>query len=325
VTLRHPDAAARITLLESPSNAVEVRRGSGPLVVSMPHAGTGLPSGIAARLAPGAMSLPDTDWGIPDLYSFVGSAPFPQDSPANSSSILSDATVVRSLASRFLIDPNRDPSGGSLYPGRVTTELVPTTTFDGAPVWRDGEAPTQAEIHQRRRTWFDRYHEALQVAIERTRSRHGYAVLWDAHSIRSRVPRLFDGRLPDLNLGTNGGASCHPEVASAAVTAMASQNRWTTVVNGRFTGGWITRYYGRPESGVHALQMEIALGAYAEEAPPWSLVEDRAEPLRATLARIMIATVEAAARVRVGDTPGARPAPSGPLADRPSSRRGTRR
>ena len=138
------------------------------------------------------------------------------------------------------------------------------------------------------------FHTALANEIERVKAEHGYCVLWDCHSIKSVIPRLFEGTLPTLNLGTNSGQSCASSVEAAAVTAMAGQPL-TQIANGRFKGGWITRHYGRPASQVHALQMEIALSAYlADEAPPWTFDAARAAMMAAPLMTVlppMMATV----------------------------------
>ena len=249
-------------------NPVEVTPRHGPLVLSMPHGGTHVPDAIRARLTPVGQELPDTDWHIDRLYDFAGDL---------------DATVVRARASRYVIDVNRDPEDRSLYPGQATTGLCPTTTFDGEPLYAPGDEPDAAGIEARRRDWYAPYHDALAAELERVRGRHGIALLYDCHSIRSRVPRLFDGELPVLNIGTNHGASCAPEIQAAVVSVCAGQDAFGHVVNGRFRGGWITRHYGRPDAGVHALQMELAQRAYMDEQPPWTFDEGRAQALRPVL------------------------------------------
>ncbi|MDP3320320.1 MAG: N-formylglutamate deformylase, partial [Bosea sp. (in: a-proteobacteria)] len=203
-------------------------------------------------------------------------------------------TIVEAKLSRYVIDLNRDPSGVSLYPGQATTELVPTTTFDGASIWIT--PPDAAEIERRRIAYFQPYHDALAAEIDRVKAAHGYAVLWDCHSIKSVIPRLFPSTLPTLNLGTNSGQSCAAAVEAAAAAAMAAQPL-THVVNGRFKGGWITRHYGRPDAHVHALQMEKALSAYlATEAAPWSFDAATAAPLQSALSAIIAAALDAAAQ-----------------------------
>ncbi len=196
--------------------------------------------------------------------------------------------------SRTVIDVNRDPGGASLYPGQATTELCPTTTFDGEPLYRGGQEPAEDEIAERRRTWFAPYHQALAAEIGRLRAEHGTVVLYEAHSIRSVVPRLFDGPLAHFNIGTNGGASCDADLTSA-VEAACDASGFSRVTNGRFKGGYTTRHYGQPETGVQALQMELACRGYMDDpatAPtpttwPAPYEEARAAPLRAALTQVI--------------------------------------
>ncbi len=259
---------------------VSVARGASPLVLSMPHPGTGLPDEVAAALNARGRQVEDTDWHMRQLYGFTERF---------------QPTIVEAGLSRYVIDLNRDPSGVSLYPGQATTELVPGTTFDGAPIWET--APDEAEIERRRKAYFQPYHAALATEIEHARSQHGFCLLWDCHSIKSVIPRLFPGTLPTLNLGTNSGTSAAPSVEDAAVAAMAG-TPFTQISNGRFKGGWITRHYGRPNSHVHALQMEIALSAYlAEEAPPWTFDAAKAASLQAALSTIIEAALGAASKL----------------------------
>jgi N-formylglutamate deformylase len=256
---------------------VSVTRGSSPFILSMPHPGTGVPPEVAAQLNERGQLVEDTDWHMRQLYSFAASF---------------EPTIVEAQLSRFVIDLNRDPAGISLYPGQATTELVPTTTFDGAPIWQ--ATPDAAEIERRKAAYFQPYHTALTNEIARVKAEHGYCVLWDCHSIKSVIPRLFPGTLPTLNLGTNSGESCADSVEAAAVTAMAGQPV-TQIANGRFKGGWITRRYGRPFERVHALQMEIALSAYlADEAAPWTFDTTKAAALQTALSAIIAAALDAA-------------------------------
>lgn len=260
------------------TETVTVTRGTSPLILSMPHPGTEIPPEVAAALTERGRLVEDTDWHMRQVYAFADRF---------------QPTIVEARLSRFVIDVNRDPSGVSLYPGQATTELVPTTTFDGTPIWTT--APDAAEIERRRASYFQPYHDALATEIARVKATHGFCLLWDCHSIKSQIPRLFEGTLPTLNLGTNSGMSCAPEVEAAAITAMAGQP-FTQVVNGRFKGGWITRHYGRPFEHVHALQMEKALSAYlvAEEAP-WRFDATKAAGLQAALSAIIEAALDAAA------------------------------
>lgn len=265
------------------TDIVTVTRGPSPLILSMPHPGTGLPPEVHAALNETGRAVPDTDWHMRQLYAFAERF---------------QPTIVEAGLSRYVIDLNRDPSGVSLYPGQATTELVPTTTFDGEAIWTT--PPDEAEIARRREVYFQPYHDALAAEIARAKNAHGWCLLWDCHSIKSVIPRLFPNMLPTLNLGTNSGQSCAPAVETAAAAAMAG-HELTQIVNGRFKGGWITRHYGRPQDGVHAIQMEIALSAYlAEEAPPWHFDAARARPLQAALESIIDAALSAAMVESVG-------------------------
>lgn len=263
------------------SDFLTLRRGGGPLILSLPHTGTTMPPEVAAGLADADLALKDTDWWIDRLYAPLAEA--------------LDATTVHTALSRTAIDVNRDPSGRSLYPGQATTGLAPLETFDGEPLYRPDAEPDEAEIARRRSRWFDPYHTALAAELARLRREHGLVLLYDCHSIRSRVPRLFPGELPVFNIGSNDGRSCAPEIAEAAA-AICGRSGMSTVVDGRFKGGWITRHYGRPEHGVHALQMELACRAYMDEAPP-RFDEARAERLRGVLSDMLDAMLSALARL----------------------------
>ena len=255
-------------------NLYELHAGDSPLLIDVPHAGTFLPPDIAARLAPAARTVPDTDWHVDKLYAFARAA---------------GATLMTATHSRIVADLNRDPSGAALYPGADNTELCPMLTFANEPIYRDGAAPDSAEIAARRARYFDPYHAVLHDAIARIRAAHGHVILLDGHSIRAEVPRFFAGRLPDLNLGTADGASCAREVQAIAarVLAAAATEGFTHVVNGRFKGGYVTRHYGRPVAAVHALQLEMAQCCYMDEAPPYRWDPARAAPLGAVLARLV--------------------------------------
>jgi formiminoglutamase len=227
---------------------LHVTHGEAPLLVSIPHTGLDL-AGFEPRFVSPWLARKDADWWIEQLYDFANRL---------------GATILRTTISRSIIDVNRDPSGVSLYPGMATTELCPTTTFDGEKLYRDGEAPSAEEIVQRRRAYFDPYHAALRREIDRLRQRFHRIALYDCHSIRSAIPRLFDGELPVFNLGTNSGASADAALIGAVVEILAESGQ-SFVVDGRFKGGSITRSFGRPDEGVHALQMELACRAYMRE------------------------------------------------------------
>jgi N-formylglutamate deformylase len=214
--------------------------GDGPLIFSVPHAGTDLPPGIAAQLTPHAKTLPDTDWHVEALYDFAPTL---------------NATVIRANVSRYVIDLNRPPQDESLYPGQATTGLCPPIEFDGTPIYQNGKEVPVDEVARRRDVYWQPYQNRLAAEIARVKAKHGYALLFDCHSIASRVPRLFPGTLPDLNLGTVNGASCAGGLQTAIASVM-QKSGFTHIVNGRFIGGHITRHYGKPPLNVHAVQME---------------------------------------------------------------------
>jgi N-formylglutamate deformylase len=262
---------------------LSVQRGSAPLVVTMPHTGTDLAADMEAGLESPWLARKDADWWIHRLYGFAADL---------------GATVIRTAVSRTVIDVNRDPSGASLYPGQATTELCPTTTFDGELLYRAGYAPDAAEIAKRRRIYFEPYHRALTTELARLRAQHAVLVLYDCHSIRSRIPRLFAGSLPNFNIGTNSGASCSPAL-TASVAALCAETAFERVTNGRFKGGYTTRHHGRPSDGVHAMQMELACRGYMREPDQvdpgnWPTPYDEvfAEPMRVVLERILTACIE---------------------------------
>ena len=267
-----------------------VRQGSAPLLLCMPHAGTTIPAEMEARLVSPWLARKDTDWWIDRLYEFA---------------FRLGASVVRMDVSRTVIDCNRDPSGASLYPGQATTELCPTTTFDGELLYRIGGAPQEAEIAARRNAWFDPYHRAIEQEIARLRALHPAIVLYDCHSIRSRIRRLFTGTLPNFNIGTFAGASCAPEL-TARIEQLCDREPFSRVTNGRFKGGYTTRHYGRPQRGVHAVQMELACRGYLREPQgevdvsnwpcPWD--EATAAPMRALLEQVLSACLTFAAAAR---------------------------
>lgn len=241
-----------------------------PLLVSIPHAGTYVPEAIRARMTEPARALPDTDWHVDRLYDFVQEL---------------GAACLIATHSRYVIDLNRPPDNTALYAGS-TTGLVPETLFDGSPVYLPGQAPDAAEQAERLIRYHQPYHERLALELAEHRARFGYALLFDAHSIRSEVPRLFDGRLPDLNLGSNDGRSAAPDLQQRAFDVCAASD-YSAVLNGRFKGGYITRHYGDPTAGVHALQLELAQATYMDEAQPYRLLEARAERLRGLLRELL--------------------------------------
>ncbi|MGQ0836464.1 MAG: N-formylglutamate deformylase [Gammaproteobacteria bacterium] len=270
------------------STWLTVRRGNAPLILSIPHSGTKLLPEIESRLSSSWLARKDADWWVDQLYDFAAGL---------------DATVVHTALSRTVIDVNRDPSGRSLYPGQATTELCPTTTFDGEPLYGEGQAPTAAEIADRRSRYFDPYHRALELEIARLQPMHPALVIYEAHSIRSKVPRLFDRVLPNFNIGTNAGRSCS-EKLTAQVESVCAGKPFSSVTNGRFKGGYTTRHYGQPGTKLHAIQMELACRGYLREPEtsctpanwPVPYDADYAAPMRGVLAEILETCVEFATR-----------------------------
>ncbi|MEJ7747160.1 MAG: N-formylglutamate deformylase [Luteimonas sp.] len=227
-----------------------IHRGTIPLLVSVPHDGTEVPEAIAARLTDSARRVPDTDWHIARLYAFARDL---------------GASMIVPRYSRYVVDLNRSEDDVSLYPGQNTTGLCPIVQFNGEPVYREGQQPTPEDIAQRIERYWRPYHQALRDELARIRSEHGRVMLWEGHSIKGELPFLFEGRLPDLNLGTANGASCSPGLQSRLEAMLATQDRYSYIVNGRFKGGYITRSYGDPAQGIDAVQLEISQRIYMDE------------------------------------------------------------
>ena len=240
-----------------------LHRGTAPLLVSLPHDGTQVPDDIAARLTDGARSVPDTDWHVARLYAFAREL---------------GASVLVPMHSRYVVDLNRSEDDVSLYPGQNTTGLCPVVQFTGEPVYRDGEAPEEAEVRLRVERYWRPYHDALRGELDRLHAVHGRAVLWEGHSIKGELPFLFEGRLPDLNLGTANGASCSPQLQSRLEGVLAAQDEYDFIANGRFKGGYITRHYGNPANGIDAVQLEISQRIYMDEE---TFAYDEAKAVRA--------------------------------------------
>lgn len=242
-----------------------------PLLISVPHDGCHVPPDFQERMTPAGLAIPDTDWHVAELYDFARSM---------------GASMLVANYSRYVVDLNRSATDDVLYPGQLVTGLCPEQTFAGEDIYLHGGV-TNDERAARVKQYWRPYHEQLELILHAMRARHGYALLWDAHSIPSVVPRLFDGELPELNIGTNGGGSCS-EALEVAVVAAAKQGPYATVVNERFKGGYITRHYGRPREQVHALQLEIAQRTYMDE-PTRVFDAGKAAPLRETLRRMLAA------------------------------------
>ncbi|MFD2204665.1 N-formylglutamate deformylase [Kiloniella antarctica] len=260
------------TSLPTDMPPVTITTGNSPVVLGMPHTGTWLPMGIFEKLNKNGQKLADTDWHIDQLYD----------------GLLPDATIVKANFHRYAIDANRDPSGISLYPGQNTTSLCPLIDFDNAPIYLEGCEPNDVEIEQRRLTFHAPYHAALKAELERVRKIHGIAILYDCHSIRSHISFLFEGKLPDFSIGTNNGETCAASIEKAVENVCLTAEGYSTVLNGRFKGGWTTRHYGQPETGIHAIQMELTQSAYlATEELPFSYDPERADQLRNHLKNLL--------------------------------------
>ena len=251
---------------------VEVIGGDSPLILAMPHTGLFVPDKIFERLNENGKSLADTDWHIDKLYD----------------GLMPGAGLVRALFHRYVIDANRAPDNESLYPGQNTTALCPLSDFDGAAIYLAGKGPGKDEIEQRKVKFHQPYHEALRQEIERVRARFGVAVLYDCHSIRSQIPFLFENTLPDFNIGTNNGTTCTKQMETKVAEICAKTINYTSVLNGRFKGGWTTRNYGQPDKAIHAIQMELAQSTHLVcEKSPFTYSPQKAAPLREHLKSIL--------------------------------------
>lgn len=262
---------------KSPSKVVTLTCGTVPLLVSMPHVGTHIPQALQAQYAPQALAVEDTDWHLHRLYNFLGEM---------------GASVLVPQTSRYVIDLNRPPDDAPMYPGASNTELCPTRFFTGEPLYQPGCAPDEDERSRRRDTYWKPYHAALAGELARLKAVHGYALLWDAHSIRSQIPWLFEGRLPDLNIGTASGASTDVRITDAVMQACAAHPQVSAVANGRFKGGYITRHYGQPANHVHAVQLEMCQSLYMQETPPYAYDEAVAARVQPILHQMVARALE---------------------------------
>lgn len=263
------------------ASVFSLHEGTLPLLISMPHVGTQIPDDLAATMTDVARHVDDCDWHLERLYAFAARR---------------GAWILAPYNARYVIDLNRPPDDANLYPGQDTTGLVPVDTFDKTPLYAPGGAPTAAEIARRRERYWQPYHDALATTLAALQARHGTVLLWEAHSIRSHVPRFFEGRLPDFNFGTAGGASAAPGLAEALADCAVSDGGFTAVANGRFKGGYITRRYGEPANGIHAVQLELSQCTYMEETRPYAYdaaQAGRVEPVLDRLLTLALAHVRA--------------------------------
>ena len=257
------------------SHVFSLTHGTTPLLLSLPHCGQALPDWLIPRLTPLAQRVLDTDWYMPELYAFATSL---------------GASVLQPNFSRYVVDLNRPPDNVPMYPGQNNTELCPTRNFRGEALYINEQAPSNAEVQQRVAKYWQPYHQALQAELDRIKSIHGYALLWDGHSILNTLPWLFDGTLPDLNIGTVNATSCDPTLRNALSGVLQKETRFTSVIDGRFKGGYITRHYGNPDLGVHAVQMEMCFSAYmpcnADYEQNYHFDATYAAPVQATLCKL---------------------------------------
>lgn len=257
----------------SETSIFTLTRGKSPVLIALPHNGTLLAPGMEARMSATGLARPDTDWHMERVYGFAPEL---------------GMGVIAARYSRYVIDLNRGPDDATLYPGRPKTGLVPEFSFDGEALYHPGAVPDEKEVAARLETYWRPYHAALEAELERLRELWGFAVLWDGHSIRSHVPRLFEGQLPDLNLGTSDGVSCDSRLTAELGKLLAGQTGLTTIVNGRFKGGYTTRHYGQPSRNIHAIQMEMAQSTYmTQEKAPWAIDETRLAQAQGVLVMLM--------------------------------------
>ncbi len=264
------------------TNAVySLQQGTAPLLVSMPHIGTDIPADLRAYYVPRALQVEDTDWHLARLYNFLGEL---------------GASVLMPTTSRYVIDLNRPPDDAPMYPGASNTELCPTRFFTGEPLYLTGQEPDATERARRREVYWQPYHAALASELERLKDQHGYVLLWDAHSIRSEIPWLFDGRLPDLNIGTASGASADEALTASVEQACGAYPQFSTAVNGRFKGGYITRHYGQPHQHIHAIQLEMCQSLYMQEVAPFAYDAVRAERIQPLLSKMVSGALKTCVR-----------------------------
>ena len=250
-----------------------LQRGNTPLLISFPHVGTLIPADQQARYTDRALQVEDTDWFLDRLYAFAAEL---------------GATLIVPRHSRYLIDLNRDSDNRPMYPGQNNTELCPTRHFTGEAIYRDGQAPDEAEVRRRVAVYWQPYHDAMSAELARIKAQYGHAVLFDAHSIKSELPWLFDGTLPHMNIGTVQGASCDAALGRAVAHVFEAQADYSHVVNGRFKGGHITRHFGQPAHRIHAVQLEMCWRAYMDETPPYVWHEARAAAVTPLLRQLVL-------------------------------------
>ncbi len=253
-------------------NIFEFHQGSLPLLISIPHAGTFVPEAIAQRFTLAGSHLADTDWHVDKLYDFARE---------------SGASILKANYSRYVVDLNRSPDSAALYVGNPTSPVCPTHTFDDEPIYTPGHEVTATEVQARVDQYWQPYHQQLAATLTAMRERHGFALLWDAHSIASEVPALFAGILPEFNFGTRDDASCPRAVADQLLDLITSDGKYGAVLNGRFKGGYNTMKYGQPDAGVHAVQLELSRRVYLDEAAGTGWNAQRAQSAQALIGQLL--------------------------------------
>jgi len=254
--------------------------GNAPLLISMPHVGTVIPGDIAKNMEDVALVKADTDWHLPLLYNMAKQL---------------GASIISAEYSRYVIDLNRPKEDSNLYPGQDTTGLCPVDTFAKQPLYKAGQLPNAADIAQRIEHYWQPYHAQLEAELNRIRSQHGIALLWDAHSIASVVPRFFSGRLPDFNFGTADQKSCDLTLQNTVAQCMQNSRHaagYSHIFNGRFKGGYITRHYGQPASQIHAIQLEMSQCVYMDETAPFAYRPDLAANVQPLLTEMLTSCLD---------------------------------
>lgn len=264
------------------------RQGTVPILVSIPHLGKEIPDDVLGELNPYASEVPDTDWHLDRIYAFSEEI---------------GASLLTARYSRYVVDLNRPASGESLYPGQTTTGLFPTETFRGQPLYRNGVGPDKETATRRLNAYWKPYHAKLERELANLKAEFGSVLLWEGHSIASELPRLFDGKLPDLNLGTNSGKSCDQDVLQAVIATLSDQP-YSWVANGRFKGGYITRNYGNPSKGIHAIQLEMCQSTYMNELPPFNYQEKLAGGVKPVVERMVRTAMTAIQKIEGSDSRG---------------------
>ncbi len=223
-----------------------------PILVSVPHAGILFPKEVLEKMDPEKAAFPeDTDWFVDQLYGFCSEM---------------GITMIVANYSRCVVDLNRDPNNIPLYKdGRVITDVVSVTDFNGAPIYKDEYKPNETEIQNRLDHYFFPYHHKIEEILADLKKEFGVALLFDAHSIKKNVPGIQKDDFPQVILGDNDETSAHPELIQTAVESLSGKS-FNFSHNFPFKGGFITRSFGKPEQNIHALQLEMTKTNYMNDS-----------------------------------------------------------